>query len=386
MKKIALFLFLFLFAMPVFAEEYEVGTFIPVNQSATVHTEKFDYNDFTFSTAPDEKGNGKLSFSSIHNNGVSKTAVSINVYLFDESKKNVGYLTYCSDKDYVTEDNRGFKLNGGESHPFVITVSNRYFVVGKEIKDVFYIVVKDDNKYCHVGGYDQYAGLTLEEIQGNALPEKESNFLLFFQNLFQNIAENLFQNSTMTFFIISIIVALIIYFTIGSILNKLHYRMYGKKTALCYIPIANVYITVRLAFGKIIAITFIIFYLISCGLIAIGFGILSLIFSGISGIAFLIDIIKLITKKYELLYLEPTVDTSEYQEAFNQETTRSPIDLSYSNRILPDGDNIDSDNRILSGDEINRDMNISTGNSDNLDDNDNSSSNDDETDLTKLFR
>ena len=356
MKKIYFFLLLFLLSVPVFAEEYEVNSYIPVEQSATVHTEKFDYNDFIFSSKADEKGNGKLVFSSIKNNTMSKTAISINVLLFDEDKKNVGYLTYCSDRDYANDSNRGFKLNGGETQPFTIDVTSRFFAEGKELKDVFYIVVADENKYCQIGGYDQYAGLTLEEIQGNALPDDGKPVF--------NFVESILKNTALVLLIASIVGILIVYIVIGSVLNNLNYKMHGKRTILCFLPITNLFIGVKLAFGKIIAIIYIIFFFISCGLVYFGINYISLIFSGIWIVAFLIDIIKILTRKYELFYFDPSVKESIYENALDDKPTNT-VDLSYSNKTLTEDD--------ILGNNISSESNES-------------SIEEDDTDLTKLFR
>ena len=147
----------------VYADDYKVNTLIPVNTVASVETDKFDYRNFTYNTAVDAKGNATLKFEAIQNNTLSKTAISINVLLFDENKKNIGFLTYCTDKD-VSSDNAGFKIRANQAVPFTITVTSRYFVGGKFPKDVRYIAVRDENRYCQIGGYTNFKDLTIEEI------------------------------------------------------------------------------------------------------------------------------------------------------------------------------------------------------------------------------
>ena len=71
MKRVSLYLLIGLFIMmisiiPTHAKEYKVNTLIPVDQVATVHTERFDYIDFSFLSKINEKGNGTIQFSSIH--------------------------------------------------------------------------------------------------------------------------------------------------------------------------------------------------------------------------------------------------------------------------------------------------------------------------------
>ena len=177
MKKIKILLLgicIFLISSNVCAEEYKTNTLIPVDTKATVGTDKFDYKNFVYDSNVDAKGNANLKFESIQNNTLSKIAVSINVLLFDENQKNIGFLTYCTDKD-VSSEYAGFKVTANQVVPFNITVTNRYFVRGKLPKDVKYIAVRDENKYCQIGGYDNYAGLTIEEIVNGAAENKSSS-------------------------------------------------------------------------------------------------------------------------------------------------------------------------------------------------------------------
>ena len=357
------FLFFFLFVLPVEAEEYELNKLIPVESTATVHTDKFDYTNFTVNTKPDEKGNGKITFASIRNNTKSKTAVSINILLFDENKKNVGYLTYCSDKDYSNEANRGIKLNGGEGKPYTIDITSKFFVEEKSVKDVFYFAVEDENPYCHVGGYDKYAGQTLEEIQGVHAPEGENPVFLFM--------ERVLQNNALVVLIVSLTVSIVIYLIICSVLNNLHYKMYGKKTILCYLPIANEYLGVKMAFGKIIALVFLVFYLLAGALSAIGLGIIVLAVNGVWIIAFIVDIIKIITRNYDLFIVEPTMKNKYIDQPLEApvvEKSEPTLDLSYDNKDL--------------GNEGIGDLNISSGSSPIEE---KPEENKEDSDLTKLF-
>ena len=142
MKKIMFLLVLLLFPVMVYAEDYNVKTLIPVDTKASVKTEKFDYNNFVYNSKIDEKGNSLITFESI---------------------KNVGFLTYCTDKDYDSNYS-AYKLMGNASSSFSIKVVSKYFVNGKSTSDVKYISVLDSNEYCQVGGYEKYKDLTLDEI------------------------------------------------------------------------------------------------------------------------------------------------------------------------------------------------------------------------------
>ena len=95
MKKVIFIYFLLHFLLlPVWAKEYNVKEYIPVDEVATVHTDKFDYKDFVFSSSVDEKGNYLLKFNSIYNNKRSRSAVSINLLIFDSNKKNIGNVLF----------------------------------------------------------------------------------------------------------------------------------------------------------------------------------------------------------------------------------------------------------------------------------------------------
>lgn len=187
MKKIIYYLLIILvfsISLNVNAEDYKLNTLIPVNTKATVETDKFDYKNFMYDTNIDIKGNASIKFEAIQNNTLSKIAVSINVLLFDENKKNIGYLTYCTDKD-VSSNYAGFKLRANQASPFTISVTKRYFVEGKTPSDVKFIAVRDENKYCQIGGYSNYNGLTLEEIINGK--EETSNLPKLDKNLFKYI-------------------------------------------------------------------------------------------------------------------------------------------------------------------------------------------------------
>lgn len=162
-----------LFPILVKAEEVKVlipsdtliptNTLIPIDTKVNVNTEKFNYNGITYNSNLDEKGRSIITFDSIKNNYKTKTPISINILLFGNDKKNIGLVSYCTDKD-LDSNYSGYKLSGEGSSSFSITMLSKYFVEGKTSKDVKYIAVLDDNKYCHVGGYTNYKDKSLNEI------------------------------------------------------------------------------------------------------------------------------------------------------------------------------------------------------------------------------
>ena len=163
MKKIVCFsIFLFFsFLLVVDASDYNTGDLISIDDVASVNTEKFYYRNFNYSL----DNNYVIKFEGIKNNTYSKIPVSVNILLFDANKKNIGFLTYCSDKDYSSDYN-GFHLLGNQESSYVINVSPKY-LFGNDPANVSYFSILDENKYCQIGGYDKYKGKTIEQILGN---------------------------------------------------------------------------------------------------------------------------------------------------------------------------------------------------------------------------
>ena len=185
MKKVLLLIIILVMPIMVYAEDYSVKTLIPVDTKASVKTEKFDYTNFVYNSRVDEKGNSLITFESIKNNAsIGKTPISINILLFGEDQKNIGFVTYCTDKD-LDSNYSGYKLPGNTSVSFSINVVSKYFVEGKSTKDVKYISVLDENEYCQIGGYDKYKDLTLDQIVNGATTKKDVNGVTKFINELQ---------------------------------------------------------------------------------------------------------------------------------------------------------------------------------------------------------
>ena len=346
MKKLWIFVLLIMF-VPIVAnaQDYNVNTLIPVDQVGTVATEKFTYNGIIYHSQANEKGNCLLSFDSIQNNTLSKVAVSINVLLFDESEKNIGFLTYCSDKD-ISSNYSGFKLAGNQASAFSINVNSKYFVEGKNPSNVRFIAVMNENKYCQIGGYTKYKGLTMEEITKGDVSSNDSKISSL--GIFE-----VFQNKGLMMLIIivlSVIGGFIIY---GMILNSLHRGMYGRGNGLVYLPIANNYFAVKMAFGKIVAIVTLVANFLSGVLALLNLSFVLYLVSFVQIVAFIVDIIKLVTKKYDLFYLEPAISGIDYgnNNGFVREENNSSsdnesqqtLDLSYNN---VDVNNLDSKEEV----------------------------------------
>jgi hypothetical protein len=196
----------------VYAEDYAEKALIPVDTKATVKTDRFEYTNIIYNSKVDSNGNSLITFESIKNNTITEKPISINILLFGEDQRNIGFLTYCTDKDY--DSNYSYKkLSGESSIPFSINVISKYFVDGKGASDVKYISVYDDNKYCQVGGYDKYKGLTIDEIVNGVINKNDSNSI-------NKLISELQEKGIMQYVIIGLI-ALIVLIVIIMIISKI---------------------------------------------------------------------------------------------------------------------------------------------------------------------
>lgn len=242
MKKFIFLLVLLL--LPVMVNAEEVKTLIPVDTKVSVKTEKFDYNNFVYNSGIDSKGNSLITFESIKNNTVSKTPISINILLFDNNQKNIGFVTYCTDKD-LSSNYSGYKLAGNNSVPFSISVVSKYFVSGKSTSDVKYISVLDENKYCQIGGYDKYKDLTIDEIvNGVANKDKENGITKFINDLKENGLIPI-----IILVLVGIAVLVIIIMVVSSLLKKIkNNRMVKNQEVKIDVPMEE---TVDLSYGEV---------------------------------------------------------------------------------------------------------------------------------------
>lgn len=360
--KVLLFTFVFFYVANVNAQSYDVGTLIPVNNSATVETDTFTYNDINFNNY-DNSGYRLISFQSItrKSSGNSPIPISINVLLFDSEEKNIGYVTYCSEKDY-DGDYSGYTIKSSQSSPFTIKLVKKYFVNKDDtlksqytFNDIAYYSILDDNHFCKVGGYDKYKGLTLEQINSGELSNAKTKTVFNFSDIIPSISGGVLV------IVISLLIVFIALFIFGSILNALYKRMYAEKTALAYIPITNSYVCVKLAFGKIVSLIYIILFFVSIPLSFAGVG---MIFSSLLGlfcfIAFIVVIIKLITKKYDLFYFEPSVKSNINQVSnYNSDVSTNSAYLNRDESLLNNGNSVSLDSDSSS----NSFNNISAGSS-----------------------
>lgn len=361
----------------VYAQEYKTNELINVDSVATVETDMFLYQDFLYNSLVDSKGNATITFGNIKNKTTKKAPISIDILLFDEKQENIGFLTYCTTKDLDSEYAM-YELGAGSSSAFKVTVNSKYFVADKRAKDVRYIAVMDENKYCQIGGYRKYGGLKINQIvDGSVADSKKSNSIdmLFF----------LKDKKMRT--IIGICLGILLFFTItGSILSSLHVKIYGKSSNLAFLPIFDYYIIVKLAFGKIVGLIYFVALIGSSYLVYQKNFTLFIVLNVVAGISLIVAIIRSFVIQHGLI-------KSNKRNNSRNSTTDSGnfVNLNYSNDYSQnDQVNSNSSNTGMS------DVNISVGSS-TLDDDDfggvesqpgvgNIENKEGESDLSKFFR
>ena len=342
------FVFYFFVIIGVNALDNNVKLYASGEISSTT-TETFSYNNMSF--AYDQNSDSSLfNFESITNNTDKSQFVSINILLFDKDKKNIGFVTYCSEKD-LDGDYSQFKIKAKEAAPFSIKVSSKYFVSEKSSKDIAYYSVLDENTYCHIGGYDKYKGLSLEEINNGKVSDVKKTP----QQELINISEKI--NYTLLFTYIMIVI--VTYVVTGIILNELNKRMNATSTPIAYLPIGSNYIAVKLAFGSIVGKIYIVFLFISIILFVVGFRIIYYFLTIVSSIAFIIDIVKLISKKYDMLVFEPAIKSYVSSDSNNNINNQ---DVSYVNTLTEDQINVGKDDVNIPSNHDEVDVSSGTGN------------------------
>ena len=312
MKKLKLLLFTFIVAFVSCINVNAAEPFlVPVSSSFTANQGAINtFEHYTYdSNQIYKQGNELFFYSNIKNNTEKPRAICLEALLFDENKKNIGVFNYNSLKDYETQY-ASKKLQSGESISFNYKIINKYLADQKKntLEDVAFYAFINDNQYCKVGGYNKYSGQSFDEIvSGIGTVKSGTKFDALVSQINKYIpidGINVGLGVGAVIAIVVFIIVLALWIAFGSFLNKLHNAMYNKTTALAYVPIANSYLCVKMAFGKIIGLSYLGVSLLGGLLSIVGFGFVVAIANLALIEAFVLDIVKLVTGKYDLCYLD----------------------------------------------------------------------------------
>ena len=409
MKRIKLFIFAL---VVVFISSINVNAtepfLVPVNSSLSQNQGSINtFEHYTYNTTQIYKqGNELYFYSNIKNNTSSIRSVCVEALLFDKNEKNIGVFNYSSAKDYETQY-ASKKLQSGETISFNYKIIDKYLADKDKntLNDIAYYSILNDNEYCKVGGYDNYYGKTFNEIVSDIGTVKSGTK---FDALVSKINKyipidgiNVGIGVGAIFVIVGIIIFLAIWIAFGSFLNKLHNAMYRRTTALAYVPIANCYLCVKMAFGKIIGLSYLGVSLLGGLLTIVGFGFVVAIANLALIAAFILDIVKLVTGKYDLCYLDNS-NNNVIVDNFNKGNNNSFINNTNNNNSQFNNTNTQKqtneygysqDNNVkesmigVSTDKsLDDNSNMNDNNTNNNTNNNNNNDNSDESDLSRFFR
>ena len=390
--KLLLFSFLILIGSIVSVNAQDVSL---VQTSSSLNTlsgttnifEHYSYNN----TQIYRTGEELYFYSNVINNAKKTRPICLEVLLFDKDEKNIGIFNYSSEKDYETQY-ASKRLQSGESISFNYKIIDKYLAdkENNKLSDVYYFSIINENEYCKVGGYSNYSGQKFNEIisSKNEVTEgtKFDSIVSFINKYIPIHKVNVGFGISIVIVIVVLIAFIAIWVLYGKFLNKLHNAMYKTTTALAYVPIANNYLCVKMAFGKIIGLSYLGVVLLGSLIGLIGFGFISIIANLALIVAFVLDIVKLVTSKYDLCYLDTSKNnvivnnfdnvnnnvqnqTNEYGYSQDSNVKESLIGVSSSNTLDDDISNVNDNNNNIINNNVN-----------------NNDDNSGESDLSKFFR
>lgn len=346
MKKRFIILFILLTFSFFDVKALEPSKLITANEKITIDTEIFTYNNLYF---VDNNGNKTIYFDSINNKLTKKAPISFSIGLFDQENKNIGLINYCSSEDLDSAFANYYVPALGYT-TFNLNVTPKYLIDGKISANVYYISFLDSNKYCKIGGADNYKDKTYEEIidEDNILINNNNSFLkkLIDKGIIKNI--------------IYFIIIIILYFVYCNIIDLLYRNVNGHSSNLTYIPIVNIYLASKLAFGQIVAIGNIILTLLGIGLVFLNFKLLMYLMVFLNIISFLAVVIKLITKKYDMFIisfkLKDSEDSEEDDDDYNINENEAKNEFLDNEEELEEDEKIDDTFKEI--DDINLDEDV----------------------------
>ena len=293
-------LFLFFFAVTnVYAgDKYDVKTLISIKTpAADVSTDLYDYRNIKYVDKVEDKKYGMFEIDSITNNSKIERPYAINIFLFNEKQKNIGYVSYCSTKD-LEGDYAQLKLGSKAKSYFTVPIDKQYLGKKYDRSDIAYYAIDESKDNCVVGDVDKYLGLTLYDIdQGDISPKYNENS---FMNKIYGIV-----NKGLVNFLFDLLVLVSIYTAISMLTAHLHRLMYNKFSLLSWIPILHFIASMRVSFGRIIAFLYFVLMLVGGVALFFDFTLILLACALLMFISVIINVIKSVTGYYKLFYLDP---------------------------------------------------------------------------------
>ena len=313
------------------AKEYSLMELIPVEETASVSTEIFDYKRFKYETDIPNETYGVLEFDSVYNKTRFEKPISVSVLLFNEDKINIGLVNYCSTKD-LSGEYAQLKVGAKSSTKFTIYIDRNYFTGNYIRSDVKYIAIVDSNEKCYIGEENKYAGLTMADIKvGRVSPDYNKYSIFYYLSFIVNMG--------IYAFLACLMVIMSIYTYLAIVMNRLNKEMFNKKTKLTFIPFVRIAISMNISFGRILAF-------IHVGILILGIlmavmnsnFILLIVYFAIALLSFIINIVKYKKKNYNFMHFDPFIVNDGTNPVYawkkikvsGQKKAQQILDLSYN--------------------------------------------------------
>ena len=301
MKKNYIFITLLLYiftCVNVYAGEVvNKMTLVPANESFNINTDNFDYRNIKYYATVTDSNYGAIDIDSIHNKTDKSRPISFNIMLFNKNKDYIGYVSYCSIKELDSKFAQTY-LKPDAREAVTIPVDLKYLSAKYDKEDVAYLVFANDNSDCKIIDKNKYAGLSLYGIEtGKPSPKYDKNSL-------ENRVNRIINLGLPKFLLIFLVIAAI-YTTVLMVINALYNKMYNKSSYLAWIPIINSVASMRVAFGSIIAVLYLVLLLVGLySFIILNKMTILLISALLMTLSFMLNVVKLTTGQYTLMYLD----------------------------------------------------------------------------------
>ena len=294
---IALLLYIFTCVNVYAGELVNKNTLVPANEPFNINTENFDYRNIKYYPNVVDSKYGAIDIDSIHNKTDKSKPISFNIMLFNKNKDFIGYVSYCSIKELDSKFAQTY-LKPDAREAVTIPVDLKYLSAKYDKEDVAYLLFANDNIKCKITDKSIYAGLSLYGIEtGKPSPKYDKDSL-------ENRVNRVINIGLPKFLLIFLVIAAI-YTTILMVINALYNRMYNKSSYLAWVPIFNSVASMRVAFGSIIAVLYLVLLLVGLySFIVLNKMPILLISCILMVLSFMLNVVKLITGQYTLMYLD----------------------------------------------------------------------------------
>ena len=290
-------LYIFTYIDVFAAKKIDKMTISPADTPFDISTENFDYRNIKYMQTITDSKYGGIDIDTIYNKTKSRKPISFNILLFNKSQHCIGYVSYCSIKELDSKFAQSY-INPDSRETVTIPVDGKYLWSSYDKEDVKYIAFVNDNVGCKIADKSKYYGLSMYAIETGKISSK------YKKDSLENRVNKVINIGLPKFLLIFLVIAAI-YTTILMVINNIYNKMYGKGSILAWVPIFNTAASVRASFGSILAVFYLVFLFVSLySFIILNNFVLILICCIITILSFMVNVFKIVSGQYTLLYLD----------------------------------------------------------------------------------